>query len=193
LWARLFKPESFIHVKEDRTFANTMKRVEGDLRSNNISRAIDRLHGGIMKNPNSTKYKFALGKLYLQRDDKINAGRYLYLKSKLSEKEGECVATFEGSNGGDSFQILRKITKPSKVDRNFVNEGKGKLTRLVDRAGKGVHKKSWIVRVYSAHLDEINIPFYKKIWREEKDVVIHVAILIGLFCLTIMLRVFVYT
>lgn len=185
LWALVFRPDSFKNAKQDKMLATLLKRVTGDLQSNNIARAKDRLHGAILKYPNNIRVKHELAKLYLLEDDSINAGRYLYLKSNLSKREKECISNFETSKGNDSFHILRSITKPSKIDAEFVNESSRRLAHLVRESTKGSHAKSWIVRAYASYLEALNIPWHRKLWRDEKDIIVNVAILVSLFLLTL--------
>jgi hypothetical protein len=188
LWALMFRPESYKDIKEKRRMAALLKKVERDLQSNNIKKAKDRVHGFIMKYPNDLKLKYELAKLYLRDSDPCNAGRYLYLKPRPSQEEKECIKQFEKANGDDPFEILRKISKPSKISRDFVVESRNSLTQLVKRIKTQSQVNSWIVREYSYHLDEIDVPFYKKIWVDEKDVIIHVAILIALLAVTMILK-----
>ncbi len=183
LWALIFRPRSFKDIKKRQAVDRVLKRVDRDIQSNNIRLAIDRLHGVIMNYPNDLQLKLKLARFYVQNGDLARAGRYLYLKPHPTSKEKECISLFERRNGDSAFHILRAITKPSRVDRDFVRESKKKITRLVNAIAADSERKSWIVREYEFYLDELNVPLYKKMWNEQRDVVVHVFMLIVLFCL----------
>jgi len=186
--AYIFKPESFIHIKRKRIVESVLKRVEKDLESGNIQKAQDRLHGLISKYPNYLKIKFELAGIYLLDKDFVNAGRYLFLKPALNKQERFCVENFKNSLGNNPFQILKKISSPSQIDREFVQSSKSKIAELVNNIKVESEKKSWIVKNYSYYLHELNAPFYQRFFHNHKDVIIQIIILITLICLTEFLK-----
>ncbi len=183
LWALFFRPESFTDLKIKKAIDRALKKIENDVRLTNMRIAQDMLHAEIMKHPNNLAVKFALGKVYMNDHDLARAGRCLYLKSHPNKKERECIRAFEISVGGNAFQILRRISKPSKIDKDFVTGSKSKIKSLLTQIKSETEKRSWIVREYEYHLEEVDIPFYKKLWKDERDIIIHAIVLIVLFSL----------
>ena len=188
LWAIIFKPESFIQVKQNRIVERVLNRSQKDIKLKNLQRAKDRLHGLISKYPNNQKVRFELAHLYLIDKDYINAGRYLYFKNQPNDRELYSIEQFENSVGNNSFQILRKISKPSKIDTEFMQEFKTKFNVLIDNIQVESEKNSWIVNEVQYYLQIVNIPFYKKILRNQKDILIHSVVLIVLLCVTEILK-----
>lgn len=184
LWALFFRQESFGDLKLKKAIDGVLKKVDNDLRLNNLGVAKDRLHALVWKYPNNLRIKFETAKLYLLENDLINAGRYLYLKPNPNKKEQECIRAFEESLGDNPFQILRRLSKPSKINKDFVGDSKRRIKRLLKGIKSESEKRSWIVREYAYYLDELSIPLYKRTWKEERDIIIHLIILLILFGLS---------
>lgn len=188
LWALVFKPDSFVHFKQDISFNRILKKVRKDIELNNFKVARDRLHGLISKYPNNLMLKFQLSNIYLMQNDLVRAGRYGYLKPRPSEELRLSIKKFEKSLGNNSFQILKKISKSSKIDIEFVRESKGKISELVGSVQVNSEQRSWVIQGYSYYIKELDGSLYKKLIEPRKDILIHLLILAILLCLTEILR-----
>ena len=183
LWFLLFKPESFVNINRKRIVKRVLKRMQKDKELGDLRKAKDRLHGLICSYPNYLKIKFELAEIYLLEKDFVNAGRYLFLKAKQDKEERFYVKEFEKSLGENPFQILRSISEPSKIDLEFVKRSKSRISGLINNVKIESEKKSWIVKEYAYRLHELNKPFYQRFYRDQRDLLIHVLILIALLSL----------
>lgn len=187
-WAILFKPESFIHIKQKRSFERVLQRTRKDIEFDQLDKAKDRFHGLISKYPNHLKAKFELAEVYRLEKNFAQAGRYLFLKPNLNKQEQNYVEAFKDSLGNNSFQILKDISKASKIDLEFVQSSEPIISQLIDNIKIKSEKKSWIVHRYEHLLVELNTPKLKIIVRNQKDIIIHLLVFFSLLCLTEFLK-----
>ena len=188
IWAMIYRPESFIHVQRKRILERILKRAAKDIEFGNLQKAKDRLHGLISKYPNFLEIRFELSNIYLRENDLKNAGRYLYFKPNPNKQECLYINHFENCLGNSAFQILRRISIPSKIDIESVRVSKRKISELVEKVQIESERRSWIVNEYTRYLKELNAPFYKKLLRRQKDILINTIILVILFSLTELLK-----
>ncbi|WP_343854876.1 DUF6584 family protein, partial [Fulvivirga kasyanovii] len=72
---------------------------------------------------------------YIQKQDKIRAGRHLFLKEDLSELEIQCVKVFEKSCGNSPTLILKNIiTKENYRIKELSDYQKNQLKKLITEA-----------------------------------------------------------
>lgn len=100
--------------------ANTLLKIEEDLKKNDLGKARDRLHGLIATYPDEIDLRRKLGDIYYALKYPSMAGRYWYLeKNKTSEMQHACIE-FEKSMGNDPFQIVRALK--FKGDKEIVKD-----------------------------------------------------------------------
>jgi len=184
IWAMIFRPESFFHIQRNRIVEKVLIKVRRDIEFGNLQKAKGRLHGLILKYPNLLKIRIELSDIYLMEKDLINTGRYLYLKPKPTKQEQLYINHFENSLGNNPLQILKKISNPYKINIEFVKDYKSKISELVGKVKNESEKTSWVINEYKYYLQELNTPFYKKLMKNQKDLIIHSVILVILICLT---------
>jgi len=179
-WALFFKPESILRNQQNNSIERVMIKVKKDIEMENLQKAKDRLHGLLSKYPNLLKIRFKLSEIYLLEGDLKNAGRYLYLKPNPNSQECKCIREFEDSLGNNPFQILRKIVIPRKINSDFVLESKIVLSDLVKRVHIESEKGSLLILTLTYYLKESDVPFYIKLVKNQKDLLIHILVLIAL-------------
>lgn len=100
--------------------ANTLLKIEEDIKKNDLGKARDRLHGLIATYPNELELRRKLGDIYYALKYPSMAGRYWYLEqNKTPEMEHACIE-FEKSMGNDPFQVVRALK--FKGDKEIVND-----------------------------------------------------------------------
>lgn len=87
----------------------TIKKIEEDIRKNDLGKARDRIHGLISTYPNELELRRKLGDIYFILGYPSMAGRYWYLeKEKTPEMIKACIQ-FEKTMGNDPFLIARAL------------------------------------------------------------------------------------
>lgn len=87
----------------------TIKKIEEDIKKNDLGKARDRLHGLISTYPNELELRRKLGDIYFTLKYPSMAGRYWYLeKNKTPEMIQACIQ-FEKTMGNDPFLIARAL------------------------------------------------------------------------------------
>lgn len=87
----------------------TIKKIEEDIKKNDLGKARDRLHGLISTYPNELELRRKLGNIYFTLKYPSMAGRYWYLeKNKTPEMIQACIQ-FEKTMGNDPFLIARAL------------------------------------------------------------------------------------
>jgi hypothetical protein len=89
--------------------AKTLKKIEDDIKNDNVGKARDRLHGLIHSYPDDLELRKKLGDIYYALKFPTMAGRYWYLeRNKTPEMINACLQ-FEKSCGNDPFHISNHI------------------------------------------------------------------------------------
>lgn len=89
--------------------AKTLKRVEEDIKNNDLGKARDRLHGLISTFPNELELRKKLGDIYFELKYPAMAGRYWYLEKHKTPKMVKACIEFENSLGNDINKIDRVL------------------------------------------------------------------------------------
>jgi hypothetical protein len=103
----------------------TLKKVEEDIKNNDLGKARDRLHGLIATYPNEIKLRKKLGDIYWELKYPSMAGRYWYLAESKTQEMIQACQKFEGSLGNDPIKILRSLK--FKGDSEFINNLQSRL------------------------------------------------------------------
>ncbi|MEK3808080.1 DUF6584 family protein [Bacillus sp. FSL H8-0547] len=129
--------------------ANTLLKIEEDLKKNDLGKARDRLHGLIATYPDELELRRKLGDIYYALKYPSMAGRYWYLeKNKTLEMQHACIE-FEKSMGNDPFQIVRalkfkgdkEIVKDLEFSENFSPVQKKVTEKLLEEPEDSVFDK----------------------------------------------------
>ena len=94
---------------ESAVIAKTLKKVEEDIKNDNLGKARDRLHGLISTFPNKLELRKKLGDIYFELKYPAMAGRYWYLVENKSAKMIKACNEFEKSMGNDPNNIVRAL------------------------------------------------------------------------------------
>lgn len=87
----------------------TIKKIEEDIKNNDLGKARDRIHGLIFTYPDELELRKKLGDIYFALKYPSMAGRYWYLeKDKTPEMVDACIQ-FEKSMGNDPNSIARVL------------------------------------------------------------------------------------
>ncbi|WP_144527674.1 DUF6584 family protein [Peribacillus simplex] len=87
----------------------TLKKIEEDIKNNDLGKARDRIHGLIITFPDELELRKKLGDSYFALKYPSMAGRYWYLeKNKTPEMVDACIQ-FEKSMGNDPIRIARVL------------------------------------------------------------------------------------
>ncbi|SFU45840.1 hypothetical protein SAMN05216480_10471 [Pustulibacterium marinum] len=114
-----------------------IKRAEKDVLEGDIDKAISRYEGFFQYYSFNQNLHNKIAELYLHKDDKVSAGRYLFLKENLSETEMQCVRKFKKSCGNSSTIILKKLLpKENFRVKELTDYQKNKLKKLIDDSTK---------------------------------------------------------
>jgi len=133
LWVRNRSIKDYRKALESRI----IKRAEKDMLDGDIDKAISRYEGFFRYYSTNQNLHNRIAELYIQKEDKIRAGRHLFLKENLSETEIQCVSRFEKSCGNSSTIILKKILPKENFRVKELNDyQKIKLKKLIDAATK---------------------------------------------------------
>lgn len=85
----------------------TIKKIEEDIKNNDLGKARDRIHGLIFTYPDELELRKKLGDIYFALKYPSMAGRYWYLeKDKTPEMVDACIQ-FEKSMGNDPNRIAK--------------------------------------------------------------------------------------
>jgi hypothetical protein len=103
----------------------TLKKVEEDIKNNDLGKARDRLHGLIATYPNEIKLRKKLGDIYWKLKYPSMAGRYWYLEESKTPEMIQACQQFEGSLGNDPIEILRILK--FKGDIEVINNLQSRL------------------------------------------------------------------
>jgi len=114
-----------------------INRVEMDLNKGCIDKAINRYEGFFQYYSMNQRLHNEVAKLYIQKGDKIRAGRHLFFKENLTKIELECVNKFKQSCGNSSTIILKKrIAKENFRVKELSDYAKHKLKVLIKEASE---------------------------------------------------------
>lgn len=137
----------------EKKISRTLKRIEEDIKNDDLGKARDRLHGLIVTFPNELELRKKLGDIYFELKYPAMAGRYWYLdKNKTPEMVHACIE-FESSMGNDINNIARalkykgdiELLKGLDLDPALlsINKVKEKLVEESDPSIEGEH--NWII------------------------------------------------
>ncbi|MFF2450567.1 DUF6584 family protein [Neobacillus sp. NPDC058068] len=94
----------------------TLKRIEEDIKNNDLGKARDRLHGLISTYTNELELRKKLGDIYFELKYPSMAGRYWYLEEhKTPEMVKACIA-FEKSMGNNPNRIARALKYKGNIE-----------------------------------------------------------------------------
>ncbi len=111
IYAYLFRRHWFANVTEKRLMDRLKNRMDRDIETGNIGRAMDRAHGMLCRYPHHRALRRRLASLLIAEERFAEAGRHLIYLPNLMEIEKQAVSVFYEANGHDPFQILRKSLK----------------------------------------------------------------------------------
>ncbi|MED3728456.1 DUF6584 family protein [Priestia filamentosa] len=87
----------------------TLKKIEEDIKKNDLGKARDRLHGLISTYPNELALRKKLGDIYFLLKYPDMAGRYWYLEENKTPEMVEACLQFEKSMGNDPIAIAKGL------------------------------------------------------------------------------------
>lgn len=111
IFALLFRQSWFANTVERRLMKRLKVRMDRDIETGKVNRAMDRAHGMLCRYPHHGALRRRLASLLIAEDRLADAGRHLIYLPDLMEIEKQAVAAFCKANGHDPFQILRKSLK----------------------------------------------------------------------------------
>ncbi|MGE7214983.1 DUF6584 family protein [Priestia koreensis] len=123
--------------------SETLAKIEQDIKSGDLGKARDRLHGLISTYPNELWLRKMLGDIYDQLQYPAMAGRYWYLESEKTTEMAEACRQFERTFGNNTHHIVRALK--FKGDRDVIehlpihieNEVTGRVKdQLLEDVGK---------------------------------------------------------
>lgn len=114
-FALLFRPHWFANTVERRLMQRLKRRMDLDIETGQISRAMDRAHGMLVRYPYHRALRRRLASLLIADDRLAEAGKHLIYLPNLMEVEQQAVTAFCKANGHDPFQILRKSLKGMRL------------------------------------------------------------------------------
>lgn len=137
----------------EKKISKTLKRIEEDIKNDDLGKARDRLHGLIATFPNELELRKKLGDIYFELKYPAMAGRYWYLeKNKTPEMVHACIE-FESSMGRDINNIARALKYKGDIELLkgldlepallSINKVKEKLVEEPDASIEGEHY--WII------------------------------------------------
>ncbi|MBT2701193.1 DNA helicase [Bacillus sp. ISL-40] len=106
--------------------AKTLKKIEEDIKNDDLGKARDRLHGLISTNPNELELRRKLGDIYFLLKYPSMAGRYWYLEENKTPEMVKACAAFEKSEGNDPSRIstaLKFKGNPEIIQKLQLNQG----------------------------------------------------------------------
>jgi hypothetical protein len=83
----------------------TLKRIEEDIKNNDLGKARDRLHGLISTYPNELELRKKLGDIYFKLKYPSMAGRYWYFEENKTPEMVKACIKFEETMGNDPNRI----------------------------------------------------------------------------------------
>ncbi len=96
--------------------AQTLQKVEEDVRSGDYGKATARLHGLIGSYPGNLELRQQLGELYWNLRMPAMAGRYWYLVENKDERMQAACKRFEEQFGNDPFHMLLALKFKGDVE-----------------------------------------------------------------------------
>jgi len=133
--------------------SKALKRIEEDIKNDDLGKARDRLHGLISTFPNELEFRKKLGDIYFELKYPAMAGRYWYLEKNKPPVMVHACIEFENSMGNDINNIARalkykgdiEILKGLELDPALLYKVKEKLveepdvpTELKDKLNKSI-------------------------------------------------------
>lgn len=96
--------------------AKTLKKIEEDIKNNDLGKARDRLHGLILTFPNELGLRKMLGDIYFELKYPTLAGRYWYLEESKTPEMVKACNKFEKSMGNDPNKIVRALKYKGDIE-----------------------------------------------------------------------------
>lgn len=96
--------------------SKTLKRIEEDIKNDDLGKARDRLHGLISAFPNELELRKKLGDIYFKLKYPAMAGRYWYLEKNKTPKMVRACIKFENSMGNDINNIARALKYKGDIE-----------------------------------------------------------------------------
>ncbi|WP_141770073.1 DUF6584 family protein [Bacillus sp. OV322] len=94
----------------------TLKKIEEDIKKNDLGKARDRLHGLISTYPNALELRKKLGDIYFELKYPSMAGRYWYLEENKTPEMVKVCNEFEKSMVNDPKRIARTLKFKGDVE-----------------------------------------------------------------------------
>jgi hypothetical protein len=152
LWKRHRTIKDYRNALESRI----IKRAEKDVLNGDIDKAISRYEGFFQYYSTNQNQHNRIAELYIHKEDKVRAGRHLFLKENLSETEKQCVRRFEKSCGNSSTIILKKLLpKENFRVKELTDHQKIKLKKLVNDATRESGVTPNFLKGIKRYLDKI--------------------------------------
>lgn len=114
-FAVLFRPHWFSARVERHLMQRLKRRMDRDIETGQLVRAMDRAHGMLVRYPHHQALRRRLASLLIAEGRLVEAGRQLIYLPRLLDAEQQAVAAFCKANGHDPFQILRKSLKGMRL------------------------------------------------------------------------------
>jgi hypothetical protein len=95
---------------------NTLKRIEEDIKNNDLGKARDRLHVLISTSPNELELRKKLGDIYSELKYPSMAGRYWYLEDNKTPEMVKACIEFEKTLGNDPNRIAMALKYKGNIE-----------------------------------------------------------------------------
>lgn len=111
IYAALFRRDWFENTIERRLMQRLKTRMDKDIETGQLKRAMDRAHGMLIRYPYHQALRRRLASLLIAEARLAEAGRHLIYLPNLMDVEKQAVSAFCKAQGHDPIHILRKSLK----------------------------------------------------------------------------------
>lgn len=151
-WEQVIAENGYENAIESRL----IKRIKNDLDKGDLNQAISRCEGFFECNFSNQKIHELAAKLYIQKGERVKAGKHLFFKYKPSEIEMENVKEFEKSCGNSPTLILKKvIPKQLLIISDMDSYSKLKLKKMIAESTDEMGVTPNFLKAHRNHLEKL--------------------------------------
>ena len=170
--------------------AQTLERVQEDIRAGDYGKASARLHGLIGSYPDNLDLRRQLGEVYWKLQLPAMAGRYWYLVEEKDERMQAACKQFEDAFGNDPFRLLSALK--FKGDTNAI-KGTYAAGVLDDLERRAREKHPWYAGFHNKRLEKKGEPKSEGRPRTVRDFFFRVGCLIAFAVVIALALIGLYT